>query len=56
MVQRNESIVNGVSKDEWLNKDIVSCIFDEADDECNLKKGSKADLAMVTHNQFMFHV
>ena len=47
MVARNESIVIGVSKAEWKNKDIVRCIFDDEDDECNLKPGSKADLAMV---------
>jgi len=46
MVERNESLIIGVSKDEWKKKDIVQCIFDEKDDECNLKPGSKADLAM----------
>lgn len=47
MVLRNESIVQGVSKQQWRNKDIVACILDENDDECNFKPGTKADLAMV---------
>ena len=51
MIERNESIVRNVSKDEWKNKDIVQCIFDENDDECNLKPGTIADLAMVRTNK-----
>ena len=47
MVQRNDSIVRNVSKEEWRTKDIVECIFDDTDTECNLKPGTLADLAMV---------
>ena len=47
MVQRNDSIVRNVSKEEWRTKDIVECIFDDTDSECNLKPGTLADLAMV---------
>ena len=47
MVQRNDSIVRNVSKEEWRTKDIVECIFDDNDSECNLKPGTLADLAMV---------
>ena len=47
MVKRNDSIVKGQTKEEWIKKDIVNCIYDENDDECNLKPGSTADLAMV---------
>jgi len=46
MVKRNDSIVKGQTKEEWIKKDIVNCIYDENDDECNLKPGSTADLAM----------
>ena len=47
MVKRNDSIVRGKTKEEWLKKNILDCIYDEFDDECNLKPGTKADLAMV---------
>lgn len=48
MVQRNDSIVRGVTKEVWRTKDIVECIFDDTDSECNLQPGTLADLAMVT--------
>ena len=47
MVKRNDSIIKGQTKEEWIKKDIVDCIYDKNDDECNLKPGSTADLAMV---------
>ena len=47
MVKRNDSIIRGQTKEQWLSKNIVDCINDETDDECNLNPGSKADLAMV---------
>ena len=47
MVARNESIIQGVTKEQWVSKDIVTCIFDENDEECNLKSGAISDLAMV---------
>ena len=50
MVERNESIVRNVTKEEWKHKDIVKCIYNEDDDECNLKPGTIADLAMVSMN------
>jgi len=46
MVQRNDSIVRGVTKEVWRTKDIVECIFDDTDSECNLQPGTLADLAM----------
>ena len=51
MVERNESIVRNVTKEEWKHKDIVECIYNENDDECNLKPGTIADLAMVSMNE-----
>ena len=54
MVQRNDSIVRNVSKEEWRTKDIVECIFDDTDSECNLKPGTLADLAMVRNVVFCY--
>ena len=53
MVQRNDSIVRNVSKEEWRTKDIVECIFDDTDSECNLKPGTLADLAMVRNEMLI---
>jgi hypothetical protein len=56
MVQRNDSIVRNVSKEEWRTKDIVECIFDDTDTECNLKPGTLADLAMVRNEILFMHL
>ena len=56
MVQRNDSIVRNVSKEEWRTKDIVECIFDDTDSECNLKPGTLADLAMVRNEILSMHL
>jgi hypothetical protein len=56
MVQRNDSIVRNVSKEEWRTKDIVECIFDDTDSECNLQPGTLADLAMVRNEILSMHL
>ena len=45
---KNDSTVVGLSKEEWRNKDILECIYDDFDNECNLKPGSMADLSIVS--------
>ena len=48
LMAKNDSTVVGLSKEEWRNKDILECIYDDFDNECNLKPGSLADLSIVS--------
>ena len=45
---KNDSTVFGLSKEEWKSKDIVDCIFDDSDEECNLIPNTVADLSIVS--------
>jgi hypothetical protein len=47
LVKINDPTVNGLTKEEWVNKPIEDCIDDETDPECNYVAGTKADLSMV---------
>ena len=44
---KNDTMVLGLTKKQWKNKDIEDCIFDDLDDECNLFPGTIADLSIV---------
>ena len=48
LVAKNDSTVFGLSKEEWKSKDIVDCIFDDSDEECNLIPNTVADLSIVS--------
>ena len=48
LLAKNDSTVVGLSKEEWKDKDILECIYDDFDNECNLKPGSLADLSIVS--------
>lgn len=51
LAMKSDLTVQGLTKDQWMDKDIVECINDPGDPECNLEPGSMNDLAIVSYNQ-----
>ncbi len=46
----NSPIVDKVSKDEWIQKNINDCILDPEDIECNIPTGLKSNLTIVRNH------
>ena len=51
MAKANSSITFGLTKEEWLKKDLEKCIMDGIDLECQHVNGKKYDLIVVIRGQ-----